>query len=138
MKFICKTFLGMGINFRDESNEPTFIMIGYSDATVTVLNYPLIVRSNASLDRALLQYHSCGGNFVIRLYLIPLISGQSIVSLSSKYFHTTTKHGLFLATNRMLSYYVMHLSLFTLFIKKFFIVMILFRPVVHLFYCTTV
>ena len=45
---------------------------------------------------------------------------------------------LFLATNRMLSYYVMHLSLFTLFIKKFFIVMILFRPVVHLFYCTTV
>ena len=52
MKSICKTFLGMGINFRDESNEPSFIMIGNSDATVTALNYPLNVRSKASLDRA--------------------------------------------------------------------------------------
>ena len=52
MKSICKIFLEMGINFRDESNEPSFIMIGYSDATVTALNYPLIVRSKASLDRA--------------------------------------------------------------------------------------
>ena len=52
MKSIYKTFLGMGVNFRDESNEPNFIMIGYSDATVTALNYLLIVRSNTSLDRA--------------------------------------------------------------------------------------
>ena len=52
MKSICKTFLGVGVNFRDESNETSFIMIGYSDATVTVLHYPLIVRSKASLGRA--------------------------------------------------------------------------------------
>jgi len=39
----------MSVNFRDESNEPSFIIIGYSDATVTVLNHPLIMRSNASL-----------------------------------------------------------------------------------------
>ena len=52
MKSIYKTFLGMGVNFRDESNEPSLIMIGYSDATVTVLKHPLIVRSKASLARA--------------------------------------------------------------------------------------
>ena len=52
MKYIYKTFLGMGVNFRDESNEPSLIMIGYSDATVTVLKHHQIVRSNASLARA--------------------------------------------------------------------------------------
>ena len=52
MKSICKIFLGMSINFRDESNESSFIIIGYNDATVTVLNHPLIVRSKASLARA--------------------------------------------------------------------------------------
>ena len=52
MKSICKTFSGMSVNFRDESNEPSFIMIGYSDATVTALNHPLIVRSKTSLGRA--------------------------------------------------------------------------------------
>ena len=52
MKSIYKTFSGMSVNFRDESNEPSFIMIGYSDATVTALNHPLIVRSKASLVRA--------------------------------------------------------------------------------------
>ena len=77
MKFIYKTFLAMSVNFRDEPNEPSLIMIGYSDGTVTVLKHPLIVRSEQ-----LLQYYSCGGNFVIRLYLIPLVSSQSIVSLS--------------------------------------------------------
>ena len=86
----------MGVNFRDESNEPSFIMIGYSNATVTALNHPLIMRSKASLGRATdtvpLQYHSSGCNFVIRLYLISLISGQSIISLSSKHFHTSTKY----------------------------------------------
>ena len=52
MKSICKIFSGMGVTFRDESNEPSFIMIGYSGATVAALNHPLIVRSNASLVRA--------------------------------------------------------------------------------------
>ena len=52
MKSICKTFLGMGVNFRDESNELSFIMIGYSDATVTAINHPPIMRSNTSLGRA--------------------------------------------------------------------------------------
>ena len=47
MKSICKNFLGMSVNFRDESNGPSFIMIGYSDATVTALNHPLIVRLKA-------------------------------------------------------------------------------------------
>ena len=42
----------MDVNFRDESNEPNLIMIGYSYATVTVLKYPLIVRSKAALARA--------------------------------------------------------------------------------------
>ena len=51
MKSICKFFLEICVNFRDESNEPSFIIIGYSDATVTVLNHPLIMRSNASLTR---------------------------------------------------------------------------------------
>ena len=52
----------------------SFIMIGYSDTTVTAPNHPLNTRSNASLATVLLQYHSCGGKFVIRLYLISLIS----------------------------------------------------------------
>jgi len=51
MKSICKTFSGMSVTFRDESNDSSFIMIGYGDATVTALNYSLIVRSNASLVR---------------------------------------------------------------------------------------
>ena len=49
MKSIYKIFLGMGVTFRDKFNEPSFIMIGYSDATVTALDHPPIVRSKASL-----------------------------------------------------------------------------------------
>ena len=49
MKSICKILLEMTVNFRDESNEPSFIKIDYSDATVTAPNHPLIVRSKASL-----------------------------------------------------------------------------------------
>ena len=49
--FIYKNFSGMSVNFRDESNEPSFIIIGYNDATVTVLNHPLIVRSKTSLAK---------------------------------------------------------------------------------------
>jgi len=52
MKFICKNFSGMGVTFRDESNEPSFIMIDYSDATVIAFNHPLIVRSKDLLARA--------------------------------------------------------------------------------------
>jgi len=51
MKFICKIFSGMSVIFRDESNDSSFIMIDYSDATVTVLNYSLTVQSKASLVR---------------------------------------------------------------------------------------
>ena len=39
----------MGVTFRDQSNEPSSTMIGYSDATVTVPNHPLIMRSYALL-----------------------------------------------------------------------------------------
>ena len=39
----------MGVTFRDESNEPSFTMIGYSDATVTVSNHLLLMRSKALL-----------------------------------------------------------------------------------------
>ena len=49
MKFICETFLWMIVIFRDESNESSFIIIGYSDATVTAPNYSLIARSKISL-----------------------------------------------------------------------------------------
>ena len=52
MKFICEIFLQMGVTFRDESNEPSSIMIGYSDATVTTPNHPQIVRSKALLATA--------------------------------------------------------------------------------------
>ena len=51
MKSICKIFLGMSVIFRDESNDLSFIMFGYSDATVNTLNYSLIVRSKTSLGR---------------------------------------------------------------------------------------
>ena len=51
MKSICKTFSVMSVTFRDESNDSSFIMIGYSDATVNMLNYSLIVQSKASLVR---------------------------------------------------------------------------------------
>ena len=51
MKSICKILLGMDVTFRDESNEQSFNTIGYSDATVTSPNHPLLVRSNASLAK---------------------------------------------------------------------------------------
>ena len=56
----------MGVIFRDESNNLSSTMIGYSDATVTTPNHPLLM----------LQYHNYEGYFVIRLYFIPLINGQ--------------------------------------------------------------
>ena len=76
MKFICEIFSRMGIIFRDESNETSLTLIGYSDTTVTTPNYLQIIRSKALLTAVLLQYHSCGDYFVIRLHLILLISGE--------------------------------------------------------------
>ena len=52
MKFICEIFSWMSVIFRDESNDSSSVLISYSDATVTALNYPLIVRSKSSLARA--------------------------------------------------------------------------------------
>ena len=52
MKSICKTFSGMSVTFRDESNDSSPVLISYSDATVTALNHPPIVRSKASFARA--------------------------------------------------------------------------------------
>jgi len=49
MKFICEIFSRMSVTFRNESNESSSTMIGYSDATVTATNHPLIVRSKVSL-----------------------------------------------------------------------------------------
>ena len=51
MKSICKIFSGMSVIFRDESNDSSSVLISYSDATVTELNYTLIVQSKASLVR---------------------------------------------------------------------------------------
>ena len=49
MKFIYEIFSQMCVIFRDESNEPSSTMIGYSDATVTVSNHPPIMRSTSLL-----------------------------------------------------------------------------------------
>ena len=70
MKFICETFSQMSVIFRDESNGPSSIMIGYSDATVTASNHPLIVRSKTSLAKVTAIVSSCGVSFIIRLHLI--------------------------------------------------------------------
>ena len=43
----------MGVIFRDESSEPSFIIIGYSDATVIAPNHSLDIRSKASLARVI-------------------------------------------------------------------------------------
>ena len=45
----------MGATFRDETNEPSSTMIGYSDATVTASNHFPIVRLKALLATVLLQ-----------------------------------------------------------------------------------
>jgi len=39
----------MDVILQDEFNEPSFTMIGYSDATVAALNHPPIMRSNVLL-----------------------------------------------------------------------------------------
>ena len=52
MKFICETFLRIGVIFRVESNKSSSIMIGYSDATVTAPDHPLIMWSKNLLATA--------------------------------------------------------------------------------------
>ena len=37
MKSICKKILGISATFRDESNDGNYLMIGYSNATVTII-----------------------------------------------------------------------------------------------------
>ena len=64
----------MCITFRDESNEPSSTIIDYIDATVTAPNYPLIMRSKVLLATTHATVYNCGDCFVIKLYLIPLIS----------------------------------------------------------------
>ena len=66
----------MSVTFRDESNESSFTMIGYIDATVTISNHPLTMRSKTLLATAHVTIHNCEDCFVIRFYLIYLISGQ--------------------------------------------------------------
>ena len=39
------------VTFQDESNDSSSVLISYIDATVTALNYSLIVRLKASLVR---------------------------------------------------------------------------------------
>ena len=45
-----RIFLQITVTFRDESNESSSTMIGYSDATITAPNHPLIMRSKTLLD----------------------------------------------------------------------------------------
>ena len=52
MKFICETFSRIGVIFREESNESSSTMIGYSDATVTVHNHALTMHLNVLLATA--------------------------------------------------------------------------------------
>ena len=76
----------MGIIFRDESNKPSFTMIGYSDATVTAPNNPLLVRPKASFATVMLQCHIFRGDSVISLYLVPLINDQSCEKVFINFF----------------------------------------------------
>ena len=61
MKFICKIFSGMGITFRDESNEPSFNMIDYSDATVITPNQP-----SERTVKSLISYSTCCSTIVVQ------------------------------------------------------------------------
>ena len=64
MKFICEIFSRMSITFRDESNEPSSIMFGYSDTTVTVHNHPLNMRS-----KAFISYNICYSTIIVDVVL---------------------------------------------------------------------
>jgi hypothetical protein len=87
MKFICETFSWMRVTFRDESSELGSTIIGYSDATVTVPNHPLLTRSRASVATVLLQYHICGVGFVIIHHLIPRLVVKGSKSFPGKFYN---------------------------------------------------
>ncbi|KAG2534833.1 hypothetical protein PVAP13_9NG087473 [Panicum virgatum] len=57
-------------------NKAVLRRVCYSDTTVTTPNHLQTMRSKVSLAAVLLQCHSCGGCFVIRLHLILLINGD--------------------------------------------------------------
>ena len=86
MKSICKTFSVMGVTFRDESNKSSSTIIGYSDATITASNHPLIIRSNILSAITHATVHNYGVYFIIKYYLISLISGQRRKSFYKKKF----------------------------------------------------
>ena len=72
-------------------------MIGFSDATVTAPNHPLIVRSNASLATVLLQYLSCRvSGATIRDTLIGVLGPLFKTQTPDKTAKPTKAHGLFL------------------------------------------
>jgi len=62
MKFICETFPRMGVTFRDESNEPSSTMIGYSDATVTALK-----SSSTHAVKDLISYITCYSTIIVKI-----------------------------------------------------------------------
>ena len=62
MKFICKIFSGMSVISRDESNEPSPIMIGYSNATVTT---PKSFSNHAVKD--LISYITCYSTIIVKI-----------------------------------------------------------------------
>ena len=64
MKFICETFSWMGVIFRDEFNEPSSTMIGYSYATVTT---PKSSSNYAVKD--LISYGTCYITIIVEIIL---------------------------------------------------------------------
>ena len=74
----------MGVTFRDESNKSSSTIIGYSYATVTASNHPLIIRSKILSTATHATVHNYGVYFIIKFYLISLISGQRRKSFYKK------------------------------------------------------
>ena len=64
MKFVCETFSWMGVTFRDESNEPSFTLIGYSDTTVTT---PKSSSNHAVKD--FISYSTCYSTIIVKIVL---------------------------------------------------------------------
>ena len=55
---------GMSVTFRDESNEPSSTIIGYSDATVTA---PRSSSNHAAKD--LISYSTCYSTIIVKIVL---------------------------------------------------------------------
>ena len=64
MKFICEIFSLMSVIFRDEFNEPSSIMIGYSDTIVITPNHP----PNRTV-KGLINYSNCYSPIVVEVIL---------------------------------------------------------------------